>query len=636
MDTISTAVINTLTNNMAAGADQRQVDEAFNALKVTFGDKFPSDHDLMVALDMLEKKPISAGRQETFKEEVVLNQAHLDPELQAAAQVLLNRLSGDSDKADTDEGPEQIVPLLRPRRQEHFLGRDAEITPLLDSLQPGKVVCLCGPGGIGKSTLVIQALWQLAPHNTPPNKFPGGIVYHDFFTQPRVDIALEEIVRTYGVEPLPSSYEAAERLLANKKALFVFDNADQADDLNGLLEITGSCGVLFTSRQCPESPTEQFTVSALGAEQAMELLRVWAGPLDNAVAARLCELLGYLPLTVRLTGHYLADNKNNPTEYLDWLETTLLPDMSQDARQQAGVSLVLEKSLAQTSEVAQQALAIASLLAPVPFDQKIIEKTLYVEQDSGLLTSIKGLFGQKPEKPIYQIRTAMRQLSSYGLLWWIGGRYQITHPLVYTYSKQSLTPPPQALKRLATYYMLLAWEQNTANMVGNISLGSERPHYMKVLTNCVEMQDWESAHGLAAAVEDYLDRNGFWADRVIANEVGLIASWQLGRPSEGAWLGNLGDTYRTMGHAKWAIEHFQQALNTARQSHDRHGEANSLGNLGLAYRDLGQIEQAQQYLQEAHAILVEIRAPSANLVKDWLLELEAWQADQTASDKRGE
>ena len=156
---------------------------------------------------------------------------------------------------------------------------------------------------------------------------------------------------------------------------------------------------------------------------------------------------------------------------------------------------------------------------------------------------------------------------------------------------------------------------------------------MRILTNCVEQKDWEAAHGLAAAVEDYLDRHGHWADRVIANEVGLIASWQLGRPSEGAWMGNLGDTYRTMGHAKWAIEHFQKALTTARQSNDRHGEANSLGNLGLAYRDLGQIDRAQEYLQEAHVILEDIRAPSAGLVENWLLELSEWQEEQAAFDK---
>ena len=102
-----------------------------------------------------------------------------------------------------------------------------------------------------------------------------------------------------------------------------------------------------------------------------------------------------------------------------------------------------------------------------------------------------------------------------------------------------------------------------------------------------------------------------------------MASWQLGRPSEGAWLGNLGDTYRIMGHTKWAIEHFEKALATARQTGNLHSQGNALGNLGLAYRDLGQLDQAKLYLKQALPIFEKIRSPSANMVRDWLQELDS-------------
>jgi tetratricopeptide (TPR) repeat protein len=77
-----------------------------------------------------------------------------------------------------------------------------------------------------------------------------------------------------------------------------------------------------------------------------------------------------------------------------------------------------------------------------------------------------------------------------------------------------------------------------------------------------------------------------------------------------------------MGHAKWAIEHFEQALTTARQTGDRHSEGNSLGNLGLAYRDLGQTERARQYLKQSLTIFEKVRSPSADYVRQWLAELE--------------
>ena len=183
------------------------------------------------------------------------------------------------------------------------------------------------------------------------------------------------------------------------------------------------------------------------------------------------------------------------------------------------------------------------------------------------------------------------------------------------------------VKQLALYYTSMAWEQGALGAEGDARLDGERLHFMRVLNECLEREAWEAAHGLAAAIEDYLDRQGYWIERVIANEAGLMAAWQLGRPSEGAWLGNLGDTYRTMGHAKWAIEHFKKALETARQSGDPYSEANSLGNLGLAYRDLGEIEQARSYLQQSFAIFERVNSPSADLVQDWLRELESWKEE---------
>ena len=44
-------------------------------------------------------------------------------------------------------------PLQRPARATFFTGREAELARLLDELQPGRIVTLTGPGGIGKSAL---------------------------------------------------------------------------------------------------------------------------------------------------------------------------------------------------------------------------------------------------------------------------------------------------------------------------------------------------------------------------------------------------------------------------------------------------------------------------------------------------
>jgi tetratricopeptide (TPR) repeat protein len=359
------------------------------------------------------------------------------------------------------------------------------------------------------------------------------------------------------------------------------------------------------------------------------MLEAFGAETERNIAEQICDLLGRMPLAIRLAGRFLADSKHNSHVFLDWLTNhTELPSLTPGERQKKSIELMLAHTLAQVNETARQSLAVASLMAFALFDPEIIAKVLTIQPNQGLFSTIRGLFRQdKQVQSIPYVMQSLRELVGYGLLDWTPDGYIFSHPAIYAYARTHLSPPAHAIRRLATLYMAMAWEQGEAgNSTVNL-LGANRPHIMKIMEECVTTEEWAAAHGLAAAVEDFLDRHGYLGDRVIVNEVGLIAAWQLGRPSEGAWLGNLGDTYRTMGHAKWAIEHFEKALATAQQAGDRHAEGNSLGNLGLAYRDLGQIEQAVKYLKQAEAIFEEIHSPSAGLVKDWLTELEEWEEE---------
>jgi tetratricopeptide (TPR) repeat protein len=470
----------------------------------------------------------------------------------------------------------------------------------------------------------------LAPRSAPPRVFPDGIIYHNFYNQPRVDIALSNIVRAFGADPMPTAYDAADQLLAKKQALLVLDNVDQADDLPGLLEVHGNCGVLLLTQPDHELPVSgqiRQDVAPLPLETAVTLLEKWSETkaLDHATARQVCQLVGQSPLAIRLIGHYLAARQETMAAYLAWLAQSPLAGLEPEQRRQTAVSVVLERSLGQVSQTAQQALGVMGLLALTPFGEQAVIKALTSVSEQGLLSTIKGIFKPKPEMTQPDVPHALNELVNYGLLWWRGQHPEISHPFIYTYARRHFSPPARVIRQLAAYYTTLAWEQSGLGPKGYERLDEERPHLMRVLNECLERTDWEAAHGLAAAIEDYLDRQGYWVERVIANEAGLVAAWQLGRPSEGAWLGNLGDTYRTMGHAKWAIEHFKKALETARRAGDPYSEANSLGNLGLAYRDLGQIDQAREYLQQSLAIFDRVNSPSADLVRDWLFELEEWE-----------
>jgi hypothetical protein len=186
------------------------------------------------------------------------------------------------------------VPLQRPRRADHFTGREAELAQLLVKLQLGQVVTLCGPGGMGKTALATEALWTLAPGNAPPERFPDGILFHSFYNQPHAALALEAIARAYGEDPRPTPRDAAERVLAGRRALLVLDGAENADDLGAVLAIAGGCGMLVTTRRRRDAANCRQDVAPLETAEAVALLQAWGGAraADRAAAQRICSILG--------------------------------------------------------------------------------------------------------------------------------------------------------------------------------------------------------------------------------------------------------------------------------------------------------------------------------------------------------
>jgi tetratricopeptide (TPR) repeat protein len=501
------------------------------------------------------------------------------------ADVLLTHLR--RQEPGSSGGVATHIPVERPRKTEHFTGREKELEELVKVLQPGALVTLCGPGGIGKSALAAEAVWRLGPDDAshPPERFPDGILYHDFYLSPQAAGALEAIARAYGEEPKPSPAAAARRALAGRKALLLLDGAENADDLAAVLGVAASCGVLVTSRRREDAAGGcRIEVDPLPDPQALTLLRAWAGMRagDEAAGKRICTLLGGLPLALRLAGAYLATHEEEAADYLAWMEQSPLAALDHGQRQHESVPLLLARSLEQVSEGARAALAVAGVLALAPFSREVMAAALDVPADEA---------GRR-----------LGELVNYGLLARPEERYVVSHALVHTYARERLEVDLQAMDRLARYYTGHTYQLVLQGPAGYVMLNQELQHLVAVVEASARQGLWERVKYLGIVLDKYLDLQGHSNERARILEMGVTAARALGeRRDEGACLGHLGMTYLASGQNESAIHCLGQALAIAQEIGEDRDVGSSLNALGTAYLHMGQHERAIGFYWQALA-----------------------------------
>ena len=486
-------------------------------------------------------------------------------------------------KAETPKDPLMALP----PRTEHFTGRDAEVARLLADLRPGRVITLCGPGGIGKTALASEAVHRLL--ETEPERFPHGALFHTFYGQPETEKAFEQIALFFGEEIKSSPRDAAVRALAGKMALLILDGAEDAKDLRAVKDVAGGCGVLITSRNKADAGADRKDLQVLDPTPALKVLRNWAAgqSMDEETGGRICELVGRLPLALRLAGACMAHSGQLAGQYLAWLESSPLEALDHGKRRLESVPVLLEKSMAQVGEDARRAMGVVGMLAFASFRPEAVAYGL----------------GLKELDPVWK---PLGELAKFGLLQPRDGRYEVCHRLVYQHA-QAADPGVDALERLAGFFAAYARAMSGKKAEGFALLAPERPHFMRLLKSCYKRDIYDSVFSLEDAVDDFLDYGGYWLDWKRVLELGLYtARGNDDRKREGQYLGNLGLAYAALGKVEKAIGYYDEALSISREIGDRRGEGSDLGNLGLAYFSLGKVEKAIGYYDEALSISREI------------------------------
>ncbi|WP_170177745.1 AfsR/SARP family transcriptional regulator [Thermomonospora umbrina] len=225
--------------------------------------------------------------------------------------------------------PPAVLPHEVLRGNGAFAGRVADLARverlLLDTNGP-QVVVIDGVGGVGKSELAIHLAHQSA------HRFPDGVCHVDLQgargSAPPLEPteALGRMLRSLGVPP-PSvpgeTAEAAARfrsLTANRRMLFVLDNACHAPQVQPLLPAR-SCAVLVTSRRAlPVLGSVGYHLEAMSEEDSLDLLGRLVAPQRIAAepdqALRIVRLCGGLPLALRIAGARLASRPHWPLRFL--------------------------------------------------------------------------------------------------------------------------------------------------------------------------------------------------------------------------------------------------------------------------------------------------------------------------------
>ncbi|MCP5085383.1 MAG: hypothetical protein GY952_01050, partial [Rhodobacteraceae bacterium] len=382
-------------------------------------------------------------------------------------------------------------------RPEHFIGRENELADIMLTLQPGSVITLCGPGGIGKTALALETIWRLAEKNELLKRFLDGLIFYSFYGQPDVKLTFEHIVRSFDENASDTKKERVLRLLSRKTVLFVLDGAEEADNLQAVLDVRGNSGVIVTSRPKSDAPDERCDLPPLHAKEAEVLLCAWAGgcAAEDAAIQKICRRVGGLPLAVRLVGRYLNQTGETPAEYLEWLKKHPIEALSPSYAQHRdeSVDILLRRSLEQVSPDARQALVIIGQLALAPF--AIEPVTAAIDHSDR------------------QIRNALGELVNYSLLERPDERYKVSHALIHNYAHKRVPVAGETVRRLAEYYIDFAKEHSQQDAEGYTRLDAERPHLLKVIENCRRQEEWQAVMSIVWAIGDldgYLEQQGYW------------------------------------------------------------------------------------------------------------------------------
>jgi tetratricopeptide (TPR) repeat protein len=155
-----------------------------------------------------------------------------------------------------------------PRPAQSYFGRIEELDELTEELRAGSSVTILGPGGIGKTELLLQAL-DRAETGRP-------VIWLDVERYSSAELVLQALTAALSTADQPCTPDTAPLILDEMRACVVFDGIEQGRP-EGLDGLEDAIAALYRATYTTQFvSTSQVTLGRMPTSR-----RIWLGPLDR-------------------------------------------------------------------------------------------------------------------------------------------------------------------------------------------------------------------------------------------------------------------------------------------------------------------------------------------------------------------
>ena len=375
-----------------------------------------------------------------------------------------------------------------------FVGREQELALLLQQLAQAdcRLLTVIGPGGIGKTRLILQAAHGLT--EALPASFADGVHWVDLSAIGSQDGLISTVAQSLGC--YLSEADPAQQLLdylTRKKRLLVLDNFEQlqahATVLQSWLEAAADLKLLLSSRlPLPLAQEWRFPLSGLQTDNALALFHARAQRAQpdydrqHPAISDICVLLDGLPLAIEMAA--------------SWLRLLTPDEILRQLAQNRDLLDVTEPSIAPRQANMQDVLTQSWRLLPTAERETLRKLSVFVggfslEAAQNVAAAMLAQLASLADKALLQRDPT--------------GRYRL-HELIRQYATERLRQYPEqtltAQCRHSQYYLGLLAQHNP------LQLRSEFGNIRSAWINAIAQRQWPLLEHSALALFNYCNIGG--------------------------------------------------------------------------------------------------------------------------------